>query len=716
MAVVQLFSQGVGQGLQTFQLAEANFEDAEINVNYYQNAMFKTQNPRTLEDVYCFNLTIPTAGMDYLTINKTYSPIPSVALEKHEDNGVVSYYTSVTDPNALPITSEPPDWAIHWRDKYNNLDKTSNNFYFQQPLIPGANNAPPPAPTELFPKYETNQGRYIWWTMDGNYFPLTVGWFAGETTYTENTGYQGVRFGFCPFGGAAWGDSWQNVNNPRFDGVSGQLVFTNQQFGGMSFCYEFDYRDLATTVQPSVFWSFIGFKYKFTETVEGQPIEKEEELIGIVAWKESIDGIPLNAQIIAMSKNFFGVRKKPASGGPISGIQGGTGAYDGTSNNHGDRTGSTATNIVNDWNGSSVFMSGYNNYLLSPSNGNHRTAFSQFVQNLWDPDIWDGFVNKMMNPVQSILSCQQVPSVLVPAASVVTGSSPIYAAGVQLSVEEVSTFSAWYTTKNIGTIDLSEYSASFADYTNTSVYINLPYVGLKPIDVASCMNGWLAVDYMTDLFTGDCTAIVTVQDRFGNTQLRYEYKGHCGRDLPLIQRVPISTTVASAIIPAAVGLGTAAAGGSIIAASVAGQIAASSTPAGLGTVGMGAQAIKLAAERQANAVRIDSAKSWNTGLQTMSTSATAAALSGQNTTLNNASGGGVSSPINTNCWVLITRPQWSNPELYDSLRAYPSDISGKVGDFGGFLCVSEVDADNIECTDVERAEIMQRLGAGVFLD
>lgn len=97
------------------------------------------------------------------------------------------------------------------------------------------------------------------------------------------------------------------------------------------------------------------------------------------------------------------------------------------------------------------------------------------------------------------------------------------------------------------------------------------------------------------------------------------------------------------------------------------------------------------------------------------TSAAQAAVSGAQTSSSNASGGNVSSPIDTQIWILITRPQWSNPELYERERAYPSDISGLIGDFQGFLAIASAELNGISCTDVERGEIMERLATGVYL-
>jgi len=68
------------------------------------------------------------------------------------------------------------------------------------------------------------------------------------------------------------------------------------------------------------------------------------------------------------------------------------------------------------------------------------------------------------------------------------------------------------------------------------------------------------------------------------------------------------------------------------------------------------------------------------------------------------------------CWLLITRPQWSAPELYSRERAYPSDISQTVGEFSGLLVVSSCELNGIDCTDDELHEIDSWLKTGVLLD
>jgi hypothetical protein len=101
----------------------------------------------------------------------------------------------------------------------------------------------------------------------------------------------------------------------------------------------------------------------------------------------------------------------------------------------------------------------------------------------------------------------------------------------------------------------------------------------------------------------------------------------------------------------------------------------------------------------------------------IATSATQAALSGQNITGSNAEGGSVSSQIDTRCYLIITRPIWSNPDLYADQKAYPSDISGTISSvgFSGFLQTQTIKLNGITATDEERYEIATRMNAGVYV-
>jgi hypothetical protein len=134
-----------------------------------------------------------------------------------------------------------------------------------------------------------------------------------------------------------------------------------------------------------------------------------------------------------------------------------------------------------------------------------------------------------------------MPAVLSPTIQGEPGAIRI-AGGHNVSGEYLAPrFAEMEKAVHVGSVNIKEYSGSFADYTNCSIYIHLPYIGTKQIDTAAVMDGWLSVDYSTDILTGDCTAFITTCDKFGNTRIRYSFKGNCASPVNIKSRIPAST-------------------------------------------------------------------------------------------------------------------------------------------------------------------------------
>lgn len=401
--------------------------------------------------------------------------------------------------------------------------------------------------------------------------------------------------------------------------------------------------------------------------------------------------------------------------GPTSIPQGGNGSWNAPSDNRGDPDGTTATQTGSIWGGNhSIFDIGYKKYILGSPDA---AAFGQMVGRLSNPEDWgSGFTNKYYNPIQAIISCHMIPANLAPAH---TGSDKIVAATVNLTDTTVPTFSTLYYSKHIGSVNLAEYTGSFADYTNTSIYINLPYIGVKQLDTAACMNGQVAVDYLIDYLTGDTTAWVWVKDRFGNNNIRYEWKGNIARPIPLTQRVPASTQFMSSLIPAvATAAGSVAVGGLVGAVGGAGSMLSW----GLGEYGSIGEFLKGGASGAISGFGEGISKAARLltkgGIGSMGIGAAvgSALNAGQQMTSSNANGGSVSSPVNTQCYLSISRPQWSAPEDYRMHFGYPSDVSGTINDkFEGFLSVRDIKLENIYATAEEKAEITNLMSAGVYV-
>ena len=397
-------------------------------------------------------------------------------------------------------------------------------------------------------------------------------------------------------------------------------------------------------------------------------------------------------------------------GGLPSEIGGGDGTFDYPSDNTGDKDGTTETARATLWNNSFANV-GYNKYKIPAGT---PQPLEEMLNQLWDPGIFQSFQNQFRNPISAIIACHIMPQNLVDAYN--GTPEEIHAAYATLSEGyPATTFKDFYRTYHVGSYDFGKATASFADYDNTAVYIHLPYIGVKQIDIAAVQHGSISVDYTADSLTGDVTAFITCFDRYNNSRQRYSFKGNCARKLPVVQidspLTKMVTGLATGVVAGALTGGVGALAGSLGAYFSSGGSLFSG--GGLGAIG---ETLKLDAPSIGKATLGGA----GTGLVT---SAGKASISAQSVTSSNAEGGSVSTPIDTSCFLIVPRPMWSNPLKYSKQFGYPSDVSGTINasditsgsKFIGFLSVRSIKLDGIAATDDEIAEIDQLMKAGVYV-
>lgn len=456
------------------------------------------------------------------------------------------------------------------------------------------------------------------------------------------------------------------------------------------------------------------------------------------------DVVPTTISVIGIDPTYWegnvieggGGKGQWTNDGVNSHVQGGQGTFQAPSDNHGDSGGVTAKQTASTWSDNHApFDTGYNKYLLSSPDAN---AFRQMVDNLVNPDVWQGFSNKYYNPIDCVITCALIPAYLAPSGSQVGSNSVIKASALNLTNITVPTFNIWNKSVHIGTVDVAAYCDGFPDFDNTAIYINLPYVGVKQLDINACMEGTLSVDYLIDYITQDVTAQIWVKDKFGNYNIRYEFKGNCGQNIPLTQIVPKSTQIMQSVGSGLIGTATSLAGSGIVGLAAGNAAKAAAMPNIMSNTSKIAKSLGVSmshpeiqniisgAGRQAAQQGFWGSFAPAAGLAgtgAISTMANGALQAGQEMMYSNASGGAVSSPINTQCYVCITRPQWSAPEDYGKRFGYPSDIGGTInqsdtegGDpFTNFLSVRAILLDRINCLPDERAEIESLMSAGVYV-
>lgn len=455
---------------------------------------------------------------------------------------------------------------------------------------------------------------------------------------------------------------------------------------------------------------------------------------------------PVAIHVSAWDKTFWGTSIVAGGGGsgpwtndgPTSYVQGGQGSFEAPSNNHGDADGTSTGAIADSWSAKGMaYSEGYNKYLIplrETSPGVFKApAFKEMVNNLTDPGVLQGFRNLMYNPISAVITCALIPRSFAPATA---GVDYIHAAGLDLTSENAAAmYEQTYKRVHIGSVNVNSFTDSFADFDNTAVYIHLPYVGNFQLDTAAVMEGELSVDYLIDYFTNDITAIVWTRDKFGNYNYRYEWKGNCGKPMPLTQINTMSSKMAAAMLPVATGLGVGAIAGAVSGLAMGGKAAAITAKTAPILKGYGMSTGNIVKNVGGAALHnfgagfqegFGSTMGGFVGQQSLvgtAVSAAQALTSGQSILSSNANGGSVSSPINTQCYLAIVRPMWSAPEDYGKLFGYPSDISGTInqsdtelGDpFTNFLSVRAILLDGMTCLPEEKVEIENLMKAGVYV-
>lgn len=729
MGAISLYTQPNQGGLQSYQLATFETTDLTPGTDYTQNFLKEIHVAGLNKDCWFVKLTLASTAFDNLDVNKNNSPIPrnDLIIQQMDISGTLTNVLGPANDNlgAQALTVRPDDWEVHWRDKYNGryFYNATPRVYYTSPITPSSI---PPAFTENT-YYNTNQSRYIFWTMSDCYFSIEEGWRVDTSAYQNPCRNYAQSFSSGFSSDSSTQNANMSCNSLRERGMEGPYVLQERNDR-----LSFQGRIMATAggnsgatgyvpASQQVFTNFIEFDY----TIEQQGGEIiTVHMIGICHWRENLDGYVQEAQIVAISKNFWEGKPKPPYTGPTSHIQGGQGQFRRNSESTGDLNGAGVGNIVSNWNTAlSAITSGYGKHIVYPTDGASASCFAKFINNIVNPDFWTAFQSKFSSPLSAVVACHAMPASLAPPS---TGTyTPITAAGQDWTDSPApqsycNGFSQDYVRYHVGTWYIEEDSQSFADYDNTAVIINLPYIGVFELDISSCMGqpGAIAVDYTSDAWTGDVVAIVSVQDRNGNIWRRYSWKGNCSHQIPLATYTPPGVALATqgvhVLTNVAGGVLQFSAGVSAADATARQSYANSFTEAELYAMEQGEFAAGLNAAGREGA-RAGARAGAPTLTRTVGSSLGNAIQQANATISSNGSGGNATAPIDTQCWVLIIKPEWSNPDYYARECGYPSDIAGEVGDFEGLLCVSSVEVEGIDCTDDEKAQIRQYLVDGVYL-
>ena len=274
---------------------------------------------------------------------------------------------------------------------------------------------------------------------------------------------------------------------------------------------------------------------------------------------------------------------------------------------------------------------------------------------LWSEDFFNNILLLNNSPIENILSCKLLPLSLSGSESTVKiGNVDMGINGNRLS-KTVYRY-------NIGTITIPRVNnmgfLNYAPYTSTVIF--LPFIGFKELNTSDIMGRKVSVDYVVDVITGACKAIITV-----NNYQCYEFDGNCGIDIPLT--AGNRSQVEMGYVKSAVG----------VASNIFGK-----HPSFFGAVNSG-----ISGAMQQYHYSTNGSYSPSTGAYEDRT-----------------------------CFIIIDRPQYTEVSKFGHAKGYKCQLSKTIGSLKGFVKTTEnVDLSNISAPEYCKKKILDLLSSGIYV-
>lgn len=281
-------------------------------------------------------------------------------------------------------------------------------------------------------------------------------------------------------------------------------------------------------------------------------------------------------------------------------------------------------------------------------------------------------------------------------SQVITNVSPqpyIYFGGykfdMQSNVKKIIYPNGFY---DFGTIHISRTFGTYRDYEPyTKMYVFLCYIGWQQLDIARYLDKDVNIRYYFDTRTGTCLAVLTA-----NGVMVDYFNGQCGVSMPVT--LTDFSRYAQTQIQTLLGLNKPA---------NTGAVGSFASGVGQGLVESGAMsAVGFAGASMGVGAMVQGVK-------------TVYGLSQNNINNFNKTIGGSSSMLNQflpqECCFLFEIQDADVSPYHTQLQGLPSNASGSISSFSGYL---EVDTVNLICADAtanEKAEIVRMLQSGVYI-
>ena len=269
--------------------------------------------------------------------------------------------------------------------------------------------------------------------------------------------------------------------------------------------------------------------------------------------------------------------------------------------------------------------------------------------------MWGGLLDSLKlvnnNPIENIVSCKIIPHLLTGTTKeIVLGNVDTGVNGDVVSNNVKIT---------IGSIAVNEYYNSFLDFAPyTKLTLFLPFIGFKELDTSLFMGKTLKIEYVIDLITGTCKALL-----FANDIYCQSFDGSCGIDIPI-------TANNRAQVEASYITGALGAIGELVSGDIGGAISGA-----------------------------------------LSTAKTQYHYNTQGSY--NPSCGAFETRL---CYLIFDRPTFQKPSSYSHDIGNPCQLTSQLSSLKGFTkCSNSIDLSGVQCTQDERTEIYNLLTSGVYL-
>lgn len=291
------------------------------------------------------------------------------------------------------------------------------------------------------------------------------------------------------------------------------------------------------------------------------------------------------------------------------------------------------------------------------------SAYNPTLQELQSlaSELWSGSfeqsISKILNdPFDGIISLSMLPFAITGGTS-----AAIKIGNYQSNVSAIKV-NGQYAKISGGSLTIPQAWYNFLDFTQTSVDVFIPFVGVVPIQIDDCMGKTLAIEYNIDLLSGAGVACIKC-----NTSVLYTFPVNVGYQVPLTgsNKASLYTGLINIGMSAVTGGLHGGAGGAILGAS--------------------ASAISTATTKQSDVQR-------------------SGALSANSGQLGDFT-----------AYVILHRPVQALPADFKRFKGYTSNIMTQLSALSGYTEVEYIHLENVKATDTELQEIEDLLKSGVII-